>query len=123
MGEPIPMSRIQVRTSFVGVHFWKDAPDEVAFLRNLHRHVFKVSAMCEVAHHDRELEFFMVRQRIDTFIKGTFNTYHTNMPDILYLGPASCEMLATMVQTMLADVYQRPFSVIVREDDENAGIV
>jgi hypothetical protein len=39
------MSRIQVRTSFVGVHQWKDAPDEVAFLRNLHRHVFKVSAM------------------------------------------------------------------------------
>jgi hypothetical protein len=117
------MSRIQVRTSFVGVHFWKDAPDEVAFLRNLHRHVFKVSAMCEVSHTDRELEFFMVRQHIDTFIKGTFNAYHANMPDILYIGPASCEMIATMVQQMLSDVYHRPFSVIIREDDENAGIV
>ncbi len=117
------MSSIQVLTSFVGVHFWKEAPDEVAFLRNPHRHVFKVSVSCAVSHDDRELEFFMVRQRIDTFIKGTFNTYHTNMPDILYLGPASCEMIARMVQQMLADVYSRQFSVIVREDDENAGIV
>lgn len=117
------MSHIQVRTSFVGIHFWANAPEEVAFLRHPHRHIFKISATCEVSHDDRELEFFMVRQHIDTFIKGTFNAYHANMPDILYLGPASCEMVATMVQTMLADVYSRPFSVTVREDDENAGIV
>lgn len=117
------MNRIQVRTSFVGVHQWLNAPEEVAFLRNLHRHVFKVSVCCQVNHSDRELEFFMVRQTIDTWMRSTYPSYHNNMPDIKFLGTYSCEQIASDLQAVLFQKYNRPFSVIVREDDENAGIV
>ncbi len=122
MGEPTPMSRIQVRTSFVGIHFWADAPDEVAFLRHPHRHVFKISAMCEVTHEDRELEFFMVRQQIDNWV-CSLPPYHPNMNDIKQLGHWSCEHMAEEIRSRLQIKYSRNFSVIVREDDENAGIV
>lgn len=115
------MSHIQVLTSFVGVHQWLDAPEEVAFLRNLHRHVFKVAVSCEVAHDDRELEFFMVRQTIDTWMRSTYPSYHNHMPDLKMLGTYSCEQIASDIQAVLHQKYKRNFSVIVREDNENAG--
>ena len=31
---------IRVRTTFEGFHCWPSAPNEVAFLRNVHRHLF-----------------------------------------------------------------------------------
>lgn len=115
------MSHIQVRTSFEGVHQWLNAPDEVAFLRNLHRHVFNVEVCCEVFHSDRELEFFMVRQTIDTWMRSTYPSYHNHMPDLKMLGTYSCEQIASDIQAVLFQKYKRKFSVVVREDYENAG--
>ena len=117
------MSRIQVLTSFVGVHRWEHAPEEVAFLRNEHRHVFKVTASCVVDHSDRELEFFMVRQQIDSYIANLFPPYHRCMQGILQAGTMSCEVMSYLIGAHLAHVYSRLFTITVREDDENAGIV
>jgi hypothetical protein len=125
MGKPIPMSRdfrIQVRTSFWGIHHWPAAPEEVAFLRNPHRHHFKVEIECNADHDDRELEFFMVKSRIDRFISGTLQPYHPSMHLLLNMGSMSCEMLAQSIGVYLEAQYSRPFTVIVREDDESAGL-
>ena len=44
---------IKIRTQFEFVHCWKDAPEEVQFLRYLHRHDFLVSCEIEVFPNDR----------------------------------------------------------------------
>ena len=61
-------SYIIVKTSFRGFHQYKDAPDQVAFLKNLHRHDFIVEAKIEVKHDDRELEFFIEQSALDVTI-------------------------------------------------------
>jgi len=118
----ITSSHIQVRTSFHGLHFWADAPSEVAFLRNLHRHLFKVEAQTVVDHTDRELEFFIVKAIIDKHLKDTFKMYHNRQPDLLCLLGNSCESVAKGISLMLLKVTNHSFVVTVREDDESAGI-
>ncbi len=123
MGEPTPMNnRIQVRTSFWGIHNWPEAPDEVAFLRYPHRHHFHVEVECRADHEDRELEFFMVKSVIDRFISGTCQPYHPRMWNLLDLGRTSCESLASSIAVYLQAQYKRPFTVTVREDAESAGL-
>jgi len=50
---------IWIRFQFEAFHRWKDAPDEVAFLRDRHRHLFHVRVEWEVTHAEREREFFI----------------------------------------------------------------
>lgn len=114
---------ITVRTSFQGIHCWKDAPEQVAFLRYPHRHVFHVAVMCHVTHADRELEFFMVRQEVDSFLVDRFPPYHEKMPDLRQLGQSSCETVADDIRLYLLALYKRNFSVSVKEDDENSATV
>lgn len=116
------MSLIRVRTSFQGIHFWPEAPEEVAFLRFPHRHVFHVAAICEVSHDDRELEFFIVRQAMDNVI-AKFVPYHEKMPDLKLLGRESCESIALTFEAALRGRFNRPWGVTVQEDGENAGIL
>lgn len=125
---------IRVSWDYVDYHKWDDAPDEVAFLKNLHRHKFFASAMIEVHHDDRELEFFMVLRRIEQEI----------MP-YMYLGTplistsekvkkqedretyviSSCEQQAQFILDGLKSIYGqgRNYQIEVSEDNENSAIV
>lgn len=111
-----PERYITVRGEYEGFHAYEDAPDEVAFLRNSHRHVFEWQATIEVHHDDRELEFFMVKWQIEReilpFIKVQSN-----------LG--SCEMQAESILEGLVNSYgpNRYYYVSVSEDGENDGDV
>lgn len=60
---------IIVTTRFEGFHCWPAAPDEVAFLRSVHRHTFTVKAELKVTHDDRDQEFFMFRRLLDDKIE------------------------------------------------------
>lgn len=106
---------IVVRYDFVGYHKYENAPDEVAFLRNLHRHTFKVECTIQVHHKDRELEFFMVRNKLETMIQ----------PFIAISELGSCEMIADEILEGLLNSYgeDRFMQVRVSEDGENDGIV
>ena len=107
---------IKVRTSFIKMHHWLDAPDEVSFLRNTHRHVFNVIATIPVNHDDRELEYFMVVNNIDDTINRLL------LPD--WKETESCEMIAEMIATRLSIIYDRDnITVEVNEDGENGSIV
>lgn len=55
------MQTIFVRTEFDGVHHYADAPSRVHYLRQPHRHTFKVELEIEVMHNDREIEFFIIK--------------------------------------------------------------
>lgn len=107
---------IKVRCSFVALHQWNDAPEEVKFLRNLHRHVFNVIATIPVSHDDRELEYFMVQQKMTKFIDQEVMS--------VWDYSTSCEMIAEQIGHYLIREYDRPsITIEVNEDGENGSIV
>jgi len=109
---------IVVSTSFVGLHAWNDCDiEEVGFLRNLHRHIFHVTVKWKVKGDNRELEFFVCKERVDLFI-------HSRWPYVQeagygrFLGGRSCEMIAKeIMEGVNADF------VSVFEDNENGAEV
>lgn len=109
---------ISINTDFYGIHKYPNAPDEVAFLRNEHRHKFYVTATIEVFHDDRELEFIMVKNQINKFIADNI----TSMP-VMY----SCEMMCKDIIKFIENTYcintTRRIKVSVFEDNENGAIV
>ena len=101
---------ILVKTNFVAFHRWKDAPDEVGFLRDYHRHIFYVEATFQVSHNDRDLEFFTVKKDIDTFIASNYKNKKFDK---------SCEQIAEEILNNYGDCIR----VEVYEDNENGGYV
>ena len=110
-------TKIVVRTSFIGWHYWKDAPIEVQFLRALHRHVFHVQVTIPVTHSNRDLEFFIVQSFLNGFIKKLF-------PDGM-LQQRSCEMIAEEILKGVMREYgiNKGLECSVFEDNENGAIV
>lgn len=107
---------ITVKHQYEGFHWYADAPDQVAFLKNRHRHMFHVEATLEVFHDDRELEFFIVK---DTLIRQILP--FTALLDNL----GSCEQQAERIIEGLINAYgeKRRISVTVSEDNESSGQV
>lgn len=102
-------TRIYVRTEFEAFHRWKDAPDDVAFLRDYHRHVFKVRVDMDVSHGNRDIEFFQFKRKLDSFINKRFTGAHFEF---------SCEQIASYILKEF-----NAFSVEVSEDGENGAVV
>lgn len=106
---------ITCTTSFEGIHCWPEAPEEVAYLRNPHRHMFRVSATISVKHNDRDIEFIMVKHHIDQWIR-----LQTNSRGVYEMGRNSCEDTADLILQWIASKYpKRHISVSVFEDGEN----
>lgn len=109
---------ICVKTDFYGIHKYPNAPDEVAFLRNEHRHKFYVTAEIEVFHDDRELEFIMVKNRINAFIAKNI----TSMP-VMYSCEMMCKDIIKFIETTYCIDNERHIKVSVFEDNENGAII
>lgn len=117
-------THILVKSQFEGTHYYRDAPEEVAFLRHPHRHVFHVEAQIEVFHSDRELEFIMVKRALEKHL-ACYTSSHA--------GSYSCEMVAESVQSWAKETYPslhanetlRPRRVEVKvfEDNENGAYI
>ncbi len=122
---------IYVTTEFKGFHHWKKAPDTISFLRNLHRHLFKVRVDIEVFDNDREIEFFLFQKEVESIIvKLIINDWDNNY---------SCEMIADKIYCGLDEVYtlnlpppstagpsfstKRDVKIEVSEDGENGCVI
>jgi hypothetical protein len=103
---------VVIRTQREAFHQYEEAPDEVAFLRYPHRHIFHFTAKIQVSGADRELEFFMVQRKIQGVLPET---------DIY----SSCESKAEFLLDYLLTEYGNHRSIIVEvsEDGENSAIV
>jgi len=101
---------IIVTTEKIGFHQYKDAPEKVKFLRNLHRHKFYIKVGLPVTHDNRELEFFTVQRELNDFLKNK-----------KVVG--SCEMLAREIKKWADKTYQRKCWCEVWEDNENGSRV
>lgn len=106
---------IEVRFQFEGFHYWAEAPNEVAFLRSHHRHLFHGRARIEVTHADRDLEFILVKRDIQNHIQKSFK---------VNLEQQSCEMLADKLCIYLMSKYNvKNVEVEISEDGENGSVV
>lgn len=109
-------TNIWVTFELPGMHRYPNAPDEVAYLRNEHRHIFKFRVEITVHHDDREIEFHMFKNwLLSQYSKGTLQLNHN-----------SCEMLASgLLERILLkyDCSKRTVSVDVSEDGECGATV
>lgn len=107
-------SHVGIVLTVQGYHQYPDAPEQVAFLRDEHRHLFKIECVFNVVDLNRELEFFIMRQKIEDHLDITYpkrlNGYK--------FGAMSCEMIAHE----LLNAFNLE-ACTVREDDENWGRV
>jgi hypothetical protein len=113
---PVEDTFAEVKTRFTGEHRWPNAPDEVAFLRDYHRHEFHVEVSVEQTHNDRDVEYIMMKRALDDFL--------SEWPQ--KLGSKSCEMMAEdIIEDFLVPNYgdERRYGVSVIEDGENGALV
>lgn len=114
------MKTIAARVQFEGVHNWPEAPYEVSFLRQPHRHIFGVTAEVEVFKNDREIEFIMLGHRLKQFFKEKAKK---DPNGVWQMGRTSCEDVANEVVGQLEAYFcgdgHRYIIVTVDEDGEN----
>lgn len=88
------MIGIITHNQIIGSHYWKDAPVQYAYLRNLHRHVFTIRCKFEVSHEDREIEINDMQDTIEDAIKHKFGK-SVGIGAGVCFGGMSCEQIAT----------------------------
>ncbi len=95
-------------------HRWKDAPEIVSFLRNIHRHMAFVEVWVEEKHNERDIEFIQFKRGLEDHWKLAF---HYSVED-------SCEIIANRIKLFVEYMYSgRKVRVGVFEDNENGGFV
>lgn len=100
---------ITVKDSFSALHCWPECPfEEVSFLKNLHRHLFKVKITIETFE-DRQQEFLMVKRKLQKFIDKKYRNKD--------LDEKSCEVIAKEISD-----FMKAIKVEVEEDGENGAI-
>lgn len=109
--------RIKVKASISMLHMWSNAPEgPQEFLKNSHRHVFKVRVILDVNHEDRDIEFFELQNNIKTWLSN-FKSARDNTD-------FSCEVLAMHVRDRVIERYgDGNMEIEVSEDGENAAIL
>ena len=114
---------ITIRTQFEGIHCWPEAPEEVRFLRKRHRHIFQIRVNVEVEHNDRDVEFIMLKHRVDNWLNTKYE--QSGEGNVWHMGRMSCEQVAEevieTVQQFVGD--KRTITVFVSEDGENEATV
>lgn len=111
-------SFIVVRDQIEGFHYYPEAPEDVIFLRQQHRHIFHVSFRVDVRHANRELEFIIVKRHL----KAVLSDFMRERSRSVF----SCEMLAEHVIHKMGqrlNTLDREMMCSVFEDGENGAEV
>lgn len=104
------MKMIFINTEFEGFHKYPEAPDEVLFLKNYHRHIFKIKVYIEVFHNERDIEFFMFKRFVNSLLNNK------DMNDL------SCEGISDILFGQINKKYpNRKINIEVSEDGENGS--
>jgi hypothetical protein len=84
--------------SLIGYHLFPDAPREVGYLADKHRHEFQFKVMIEVAHDNREIEFHTLKRFC---LWAIDEVTQKNIRNEIEFGQMSCEMIADMLMGLL----------------------
>jgi len=103
---------IYITTQFEAFHKYPDAPEQVSFLRNRHRHMFHVKFYIEVEHNDRDIEFFIFKKQVEILLSNS------------EVNDSSCEMIANYLHSKIKLAYPgRKMKIEVNEDQENGCLM
>jgi len=103
---------IWITTQKEMIHKYPAAPDDVAFLRNEHRHIFHFKIYCQVESDDREIEFIRFKRWIEQYINELDKD----------LDIKSCEMISNCIAEHIQLNYpNRKIIIEVSEDGENGS--
>lgn len=107
-------TKVWVTFEIPGIHCYPAAPDDVAYLRSPHRHLFKFRVTAQVFHDDREIEFHQL-----------LNWCRAQYTGDLSVDYKSCEMIAHELLSRLASHIKIPrmIEVEVSEDGECGAVV
>lgn len=94
-----------------GFHRYPDAPEEVKYLRDVHRHQFHFKVGVEVTHDNRDIEFHMFQ----TFLEGLFDSGDLNV------DYKSCEMMANDLYEEIEKKYGKLRTFISVAEDLECG--
>ena len=99
---------------YEAIHCWLDAPEEVFYLRNKHRHLFKACIHVYVTHDNRDVEFIMLKHRVREYCRRW---------DGADINETSCEMMANDLMVHLISQGYNVAEVCVSEDGENGAVI
>lgn len=85
-----------VKFDMDGFHYYPNAPQEVRFLQNPHRHTFAITAAFRVTDLNREIEIFIMRNKMQQFLSGQYG-------NPCHFGSMSCEMIAAVLVDKFMD--------------------
>lgn len=105
------MILIQTKNDVEGFHRWEQAPKEVAFLRDTHRHTFEIYCQFEVSHEEREIEIFLKQWEIEQYLNDKYGKP-------CKFGGMSCESIARELKEKF-----NAYEVKVLEDGAGGAIV
>ncbi len=89
------MKMIWVTFQKKGFHRYPDAPEDVSYLREVHRHIFKFKVGVEVTHDNRDIEF----HQFLNWLEGLF------AESVLNVDYKSCEMIANDIYAKIEEEF------------------
>jgi hypothetical protein len=107
--------QIVITIQVEGFHNWPEAPSEVSFLADRHRHIFHIKCWKSVSHDDRDIEIILFKREVLNYMNRMYFSSETNSHEF---GHRSCEMLASD----LIEAYNL-HACEVLEDGENGSYV
>lgn len=102
---------VVVRARWVGFHQWSSAPEQLAYLRDLHRHEFHVELSLRVNSEHREVETHTLKRQLLSFLDSTYPAG--------VVGEASCETMCLSICNHFGGVVR----VSILEDGESGAEV
>lgn len=113
----------KITTSFEDFHAYPNAPNQVSFLRQKHRHMFHVVIWIEQFHDQRDIEYIAFKWWLDELLRS----HRTQVA--LWPYTASCETMAHELGSRVrsyvgaGERVDRRYRVEVTEDGENGALV
>jgi len=113
MSKYLDVNYIWITTDKVMFHKYPNAPDEVNFLKNLHRHLFKFKVYIQIKDNNRDIEFFMFKRSVKKYI----NKIYLELKESF-----SCEMFSDELAKCIRQYYpNRKIMIEISEDGENGS--
>ena len=106
------MLLVSAITTYDFIHQYSNAPEEVNYLRNLHRHLLHIEVSVEVFTEDREIEFYILKDTVDKYLRTV--TFDKN---------ASCETVSSSIMSLITNLYGSNRKRIVKVQEDNNGYV
>lgn len=113
---------VKIRTTADIIHFWPEAPEDLAYLRKPHHHFFDILVSIEAKGENREISCEHLKDWVSRIILSFPNPV-----------PWSCETIARKIATKMSKnepIYRRginpkllgrKFDIIVLEDNTQGG--